>query len=49
MKRFKDGSFCLPKEAMGMSFGGFLVSFSAVAVGMALEGMGNKIGEFWVS
>ena len=32
--------------ALGMSFAAFLVSFSAVAVGMALEGIGDKIGEF---
>ncbi len=35
--------------ALGMSFGAFLVSFSAVAVGMVLEGIGNKIGDFFVS
>ena len=35
--------------ALGMSFAAFLVSFSAVAVGMALEGIGDKIGEFLAS
>jgi hypothetical protein len=35
--------------ALGMSFGAFLVSFSAVAVGMVLEGIGDKIGEFLAS
>ncbi|MDD6197443.1 MAG: hypothetical protein PUB12_11315 [[Clostridium] aminophilum] len=35
--------------ALGMSFGAFLVSFSAVAVGMVLEGIGDKIGEFLTS
>lgn len=34
---------------LGMSFGAFLVSFSAVAVGMVLEGIGDKIGEFLAS
>ncbi len=35
--------------ALGMSFAAFLVSFSAVAVGMTLEGIGDKIGEFLAS
>lgn len=35
--------------ALGMSFGAFLGSFSAVAVGMVLEGIGDKIGEFLTS
>lgn len=35
--------------ALGMSFVAFLVSFSAVAVGVALEGIGDKIGEFLAS
>lgn len=35
--------------ALGMSFGAFLVSFSAVAVGMVLEGIGDKMGEFLAS
>ena len=35
--------------ALVMSFGAFLVSFSAAAVGMALEGIGDKIGEFLAS
>ncbi len=35
--------------ALLMSFGAFLVSFSAVAVGMALEGVGDKMGEFLIS
>ena len=29
-----------------MSFGAFLLSFAAAAVGMALEGIGDKIGDF---
>lgn len=32
--------------ALGMSFGAFLMSFAAAAVGMALEGIGDKMGEF---
>ncbi len=31
--------------SIGMSFVAFLVSFSAVAVGMALEGIGDKISD----
>ncbi len=32
-----------------MSFGAFLISFAAVAVGMALEGIGDKISEILAS
>lgn len=35
--------------SVGMSFGAFLVSFVAVAVGMVLDGIGDKIGEFLAS
>jgi hypothetical protein len=35
--------------SVGMSFGAFLISFSAVAVGMVLEGIGDKIGEIIAS
>lgn len=35
--------------SVGMSFAAFLVSFAAVAVGMVLEGIGDKIGEFLAS
>ena len=31
--------------SVAMSFGAFLVTFAAVAVGMALESIGDKIGE----
>ena len=32
--------------SVGMSFLAFLVSFSAVAVGMVLEGIGDKLSDF---
>ena len=32
-----------------MSFGAFLITFAAVAVGMALEGIGDKISEWLAS
>ncbi|WP_026511597.1 hypothetical protein [Butyrivibrio sp. LC3010] len=35
--------------SVGMSFGAFLITFAAVAVGMALEGIGDKIGEIIAS
>jgi hypothetical protein len=35
--------------SVGMSFAAFLVSFAAMAVGMVLEGIGDKIGEFLAS
>ena len=35
--------------SVGMSFVAFLVSFSTVAVGMALEGIGNKISDLLAS
>ncbi len=35
--------------SVGMSFAAFLVSFAAVAVGMVLDGIGDKIGEFLAS
>lgn len=35
--------------SVGMSFTAFLISFSAVAVGMALEGIGEKISEILAS
>ncbi len=31
--------------SVAMSFGAFLITFAAVAVGMALESIGDKIGE----
>lgn len=31
--------------AVAMSFGAFIITFAAVAVGMALESIGDKIGE----
>ena len=35
--------------SVGMSFGAFLISFCAVAVGMALEGIGDKISDLLAS
>lgn len=35
--------------SVGMSFGAFLLSFAAVAVGMALEGIGDKLSEIMAS
>ncbi|MBQ3797070.1 MAG: hypothetical protein II842_12500 [Butyrivibrio sp.] len=35
--------------SVGMSFGAFLISFASVAVGMALEGIGDKISEILAS
>lgn len=35
--------------SVGMSFGAFLISFAAVAVGMILEGIGDKISEILAS
>ncbi|WP_029319204.1 hypothetical protein [Butyrivibrio sp. AE3004] len=35
--------------SVGMSFGAFLITFAAVAVGMALEGIGDKISEILAS
>ena len=35
--------------SIGMSFVGFLVTFCGVAVGIALEGIGEKIGEIMAS
>ena len=35
--------------SVGMSFGAFLVTFAAVAVGMALEGIGDKISRILAS
>jgi hypothetical protein len=35
--------------SVGMSFAAFLISFAAVAVGMALEGIGDKISEILAS
>ena len=35
--------------AVAMSFGAFLITFAAVAVGMALEGIGDKISEILAS
>ena len=32
-----------------ISFGAFLITFAAVAVGMALEGVGDKISEILAS
>ena len=31
--------------SVAMSFGAFLITFAGVAVGMALESIGDKIGE----
>ncbi len=35
--------------SVGMSFGTFLIAFSAISVGVALEEIGNKIGEILAS
>ncbi len=35
--------------SVGMSLGAFLISFSAVAVGMALEGIGEKLSSLLAS
>ena len=35
--------------SLAMSFGAFLITFAAVAVGMALEGIGDKISEWLAS
>ena len=35
--------------SVGMSFGAFLITFAAVAVGMVLEGIGDKISEIMAS
>ena len=35
--------------SVGMSFGAFFMSFAAVAVGMILEGIGDKISEILAS
>ena len=35
--------------SVAMSFGAFLISFAAVAVGMALEGIGDRISEILAS
>lgn len=35
--------------SVAMSFGAFLITFAAVAVGMALEGIGDKISEILAS
>ena len=35
--------------SVGMSFGAFLITFAAVAVGMALEGIGDRISEILAS
>ena len=35
--------------SVGMSFGAFLITFAPVAVGMALEGIGDKISEILAS
>ena len=35
--------------SVGMSFGAFLLTFAAVAVGMALEGIGDKLSELLAS
>lgn len=35
--------------SVGMSFGAFLITFAVVAVGMALEGIGDKLSELLAS
>ena len=35
--------------SVAMSFGAFLISFAAVAIGMALEGIGDRISEILAS
>ncbi len=35
--------------SVGMSFGAFLLTFAAVAVGMALENVGDKLSEWLAS
>lgn len=35
--------------SVAMSFGAFLITFAAVAVGMALEGIGDKISDILAS